>query len=127
MTDEMKPVRCGCGGEAKVECANGYDPFAEKIKPNLWYGVICKKCKIQTKAYYTEAEAVTAWNRSMGNRMELQTVERTAKVVNQRKLSGEITIIIGDTDVGECGNCGKPVLKSMDRYCHECGARLEWK
>ena len=66
MSEELKPVRCGCGGEAKVESANGYDPFAEKKKPNLWYGVICRKCKIQTKSYYTEAEAIQAWNKAMG-------------------------------------------------------------
>lgn len=66
MSEELKPVRCGCGGEAKVESANGYDPFAEKKIPNLWYGVICRKCKIQTKSYYTEAEAIQAWNRAMG-------------------------------------------------------------
>ena len=77
MTDELKPVRCGCGGEAKVEWANGYDPFAEKRKSNLWYGVICKKCKIQTKAYYTEAEAITAWNRAMGVVAKNATTERT--------------------------------------------------
>ena len=52
--------------------------------------------------------------------------ERTAKVVNQHKLSGKIKIILGDTDAGECGNCGKPVLKSINRYCHECGYRLIW-
>lgn len=65
-SNNLKPVNCGCGGEAKVESASGYDPFAEKRKPNLWYGVICKKCKIQTKSYYTETEAIEAWNKAMG-------------------------------------------------------------
>ena len=77
MTDELKPVKCGCGGEAKVEWSNGYDPFTEKRIPKLWYGVICKKCKIQTKSYYTEAEAITAWNRAMGSTEKSSTVERT--------------------------------------------------
>ena len=116
MTDDLKPVRCGCGGEAIIECANGYDPFAEKTKPNLWYGVICKKCKIQTKAYYTEAEAITAWNRAMGNRMELQTVERTAKA--------EWSEVDG---CHLCGECGFAVCPNCDVYCAGCGARLEWE
>ena len=113
---KLKPVRCGCGGEAKIECANGYDPFAEKIKPNLWYGVICKKCKIQTKAFYTEAEAVTAWNLAMG--------ERTAKVVEH-----DFCVTVEGLKLHEaenlCGACKKKVLGG-DEYCSHCGARLIW-
>ena len=51
-----KPVKCGCGGEAKTwEFTSG-----------RWY-VKCLKCSIgQMIAYSTEAEAVTAWKRAMG-------------------------------------------------------------
>ncbi len=109
MSEELKPVRCGCGGEAKVESANGYDPFAEKKKPNLWYGVICRKCKIQTKSYYTEAEAITAWNKAMG--------ERTAKA--------KVNFKDENFFFGWC-ECGQ-YQSSQYPYCPACGARLEWK
>ena len=54
MTDELKPVRCGCGGEA-----------------NTWkfgkaWEVICAKCYTSTDLFMTEAEAIEAWNRAMG-------------------------------------------------------------
>ena len=54
MTDELKPVRCGCGGEAMllVDMNN--------------YSIMCRKCGISTENYDTEAEAVQAWNRAMG-------------------------------------------------------------
>ena len=35
----------------------------------------------------------------------------------------------GDFDIYECGdceNCGETVMRG-DKFCHECGARLEWK
>ena len=53
MTDELKPVRCGCGGEAMllVDINN--------------YSIMCRKCGISTENYDTEAEAITAWNRAM--------------------------------------------------------------
>lgn len=56
MAEELKPVRCGCGGEAKVEYWVG-----------RWY-VRCQNanCLISTRNCDTEAETVTAWNRAMG-------------------------------------------------------------
>ena len=67
MNKELKPVRCGCGGKAKVAPyhGDGYESFY----------VYCQKCNIETDYYEFEAEAITAWNRAMG--------ERTAKVENQ--------------------------------------------
>lgn len=128
MSEELKPVRCGCGGEAKIEWANGYDPFAEKRIPKLWYGVICKKCKIQTKAYYTEAEAITAWNRAMGaTDMNVGDKERTAKVINRRYNGTALGIVgLADSSYGTCVNCWGDVLDRYT-YCPHCGARLEWK
>ena len=57
MTDELKPVRCGCGGEAVVKL------WAEPETPYL---VMCEKCKTSSGDYATESEAVYAWNRAMG-------------------------------------------------------------
>ena len=57
MSDELKPVRCGCGGEAQM-----FFPFTN----NSVYMIECKKCGICTSAYETEAEAIEAWNKAMG-------------------------------------------------------------
>lgn len=61
MTDELKPVRCGCGGEAIIE--TDYDTVAPG---ELWKRVVCHNCNIRTTWRHTEAEAVTAWNTAMG-------------------------------------------------------------
>lgn len=127
MTDELKPVRCGCGGEAKVEEWVG-----------RWY-VRCQKsnCLISTKNCDTEAEAIEAWNRAMGtNTRRLLEVlvhdatdtnvgnkERTAKVVTEEKPIEGSDNYIAVTSCGACGN----VVSLFDTYCSGCGCRLEWK
>ena len=58
MTSELKPVRCGCGGEAKVGIV-----YPDGIR---FYRVYCENCKTQTDIQDTKAEAITAWNRAMG-------------------------------------------------------------
>lgn len=115
MTDELKPVRCGCGGEATVDCYLG------GLDKNDLYYVYCPECNIQTANYLIEAEAITAWNKAMGNRMELQTVERTAKVD-----AGYKSVINGKLMDGHCMTCGRYVMDEDD-YCPGCGARLEWE
>ena len=58
--DELKPVRCGCGGEAKVVKHEYYE-----CSPT--YGVTCYKCGTATnQGFDTEAEAVEVWNCAMG-------------------------------------------------------------
>ena len=56
MTNELKPVRCGCGGEAVVYVTH-------------WWGKCyvcqCDDCGMSTKPCDTEAEAITAWNKAM--------------------------------------------------------------
>ena len=95
MTDELKPVRCGCGGEARIG----------KIYGDAWT-VECTECAIQSGCYDTEAEAVTAWNRAMGERTK-----------------GEWSEIDG---CHLCGECGFAVTPHCDVYCAECGAKLDW-
>ena len=58
---ELKPVNCGCGGEAKV-----YDNEVRHEFGISHYVVECRKCGIITKWKNTEAEAVQAWNKAMG-------------------------------------------------------------
>ena len=55
MTDELKPVPCGCGGEAEVTFESS----------SLYYTVHCKKCEIETYLYDSESKAIEAWNRAM--------------------------------------------------------------
>ncbi len=106
MTDELKPVRCGCGGLAEVA-------YTES---GLAY-VICLQCLTETRVFRTEAEAITAWNRAMGSPEESSTVERTVKV---SEICGEW---------GKC-ECGAYVFQPDTEFwkcCPYCGARLEWE
>ena len=61
--NELKPVRCGCGGEAKVETDHD---IIQPVAPIDWKRVVCAKCNIRTTWRKTEAEAITAWNKAMG-------------------------------------------------------------
>jgi hypothetical protein len=60
MTDELKPVPCGCGGEAKVIS------YLSREYCKMAYYVRCENCGTETDDLHSEAEAVTAWNRAMG-------------------------------------------------------------
>lgn len=55
MADELKLVRCGCGGEAEV------------LEPSYThcYVVQCSKCGIRTPYMNSDEEAINAWNRAM--------------------------------------------------------------
>ena len=107
MTDELKPIRCGCGGEAEVKLF----PLCCGIKhEEIEYFVVCKKCRTRTEYKDTVAEAIIVWNRAMG--------ERTVKVKN-------ITHVRGYPHEGKCSNCGFDVYDDGE-YCPGCGARLEW-
>ena len=90
--NELKPVNCGCGGEAKV--------YETPLKDCEGYFVQCNDCRTATFIWLSEAEAITAWNTSMG--------ERTAKVEGNR-----CTV---------CDNYIRPCMK----YCDHCGAKLDW-
>ena len=105
MSEELKPVNCRCGGEAQIG-----KKYLMGNLPDVY--VICGNCSIRTGEYYTEAEAIEAWNLAMG--------ERTAKV--KRYSFGET--LTYDFD-GQC-ECGKWVDALWD-YCPSCGARLEWE
>ena len=116
MTDEMKPVRCGCGGEAEVikHTFHGASPS---------YGVECTNCHAESWQFYsTEAEAIEAWNRAMGIAEKSSTVERTAKATTVEKpIEGSAKTIT----VMACENC-ENVVSIFDNYCSGCGCRLIW-
>lgn len=60
MSEELKPVRCGCGGEAYHEAYENYN-FGSYIA----HIMICDKCGMRTAEWPTEAEAIQAWNKAM--------------------------------------------------------------
>ena len=60
MSEELKPVRCGCGGEAKF----GTD--INQYTGNQKYWIQCEKCGTQTKKHKTKEEAIEAWDKAMG-------------------------------------------------------------
>ena len=110
MTDSSKPVKCGCGGEAKVIL-----DMQVLSKPAV--EVKCEKCGIMIiRQTNKPSEAISAWNRAMG--------ERTAKVVGVEKP------IIGDEEgktirVTSCSAC-ENVVSIFDNFCPSCGAKLLW-
>ena len=101
MSEELNPVRCGCGGEAKVQ-------RVKTLKSHLIV-VMCTKCEIATNYYTNEAEAIQAWNKAMG--------ERTAKA--------KVNFKDENFFFGWC-ECGQ-YQSSQFPYCPACGCRLEWK
>ena len=73
MNGELKPVHCGCGGEAWTDYIIG-----EPSEGVGWF-VCCKNCDIQTPAEYpTEADAIEAWNRAMSERTAKDTKDELA-------------------------------------------------
>lgn len=149
--NELKPVNCGCGGEAAVNYT-----LVTFLGKDMRYCVRCEDCGIMTNWYHTEAEAIEAWNKAMGGvvtypsttpngvytsgctttnttdpnedfhpvRDFMVNPERTAKVEN----ISDYRLPINDycfIKKGDCGNCGFVVTEG-DKYCRECGAKLEW-
>lgn len=113
MTDELKPVRCGCGGEAVLE--TDHDTI-QPVAPIDWKRVRCNKCNIRTTWRKSEAEAIEAWNRAMGAKdINVPNKERTAKVE------------ISDGWFRCCGCDYCTERYSYDwKYCPMCGCRLIW-
>ena len=102
--DELKPVPCGCGGEAHT---TEY-PYSD----GKGYGVTCVKCLCNVPTIHkTEAEAVTAWNKAMGRK------------------TGEWIKVESETVNGRCSVCGyESHLYENDVYgehfCPNCGADM---
>ena len=120
MTDKLTPVRCGCGGEATVDCYLG------GLDKNDLYYVYCPECNIQTANYLIESEAVQAWNRAMGAK-DIHVVDKFAKDINVPR-KGKWQRRKG-SDCWECSEC-HAVLESDDivrhnyYYCYHCGADM---
>lgn len=125
MSEELKPVHCGCGGEAKIETDHDTVVPGEPID---WKRVRCNKCNIRTTWRKSEAEAIQAWNRVMGA-TDTNVGDKFAKDMNVPRKERTAKVVCHETTMGLsfcCGNCGKPV-HSEGKYCHHCGARLDWE
>lgn len=114
MSEELKPFRCGCGGEAEVY-----------TQPLLGCYVICRNCGMRTRLFINRAEAIEAWNRAMGaTDTNVGDKERTAKVEKVDTNSPH-------SQVYKCCECGQYTHRtawSRDvHYCPSCGVRLEWE
>ena len=111
MESELKPVRCGCGGEAYAHLIGNSDAKG--------YYICCEECGIRTEIFETLTEAAKAWEKAFAKDINVPAKERTYKVT--------------DIHVDEyyCPACGAEIPHSHedkgDNYCRECGARLEWE
>ena len=108
--EEMKPCPF-CGGEARLTYStdNHRQPYVTCDTPK------CPGCNTYQWHYHTEAEAIEAWNHRAAT--DTNVGSKVAKVLNQERISRY--------KFGSCGACGAPVIKP-DKYCSECGAKLEW-
>ena len=105
---DLKPVKCGCGGEANVE--TDHDTI-QPVAPIDWKRVVCTECNIRTTWRKTEAEAIEAWNRAMGR--------NTGKwiAVDDGVVSGRCSVCGYEANLYENDVYG-------EHYCPNCGARL---
>lgn len=118
MSDELKPVRCGCGGEAKIDKHTYY-----RALPT--YGVRCHRCGQETRQFYmTEAEAVTAWNKAMSTKdINVPTKFATDTNVGDKEMVIIEPLVITYGGYCKCGN----LVNTDCQYCPKCGAKLVWK
>lgn len=131
MTDKLTPVRCGCGGEAKVE--TDHDTI-QPVAPIDWKRVVCTKCNIRTTWRKTEDEAITAWNLAMGTDirtlMKVFAYDATCAICKKKKERIAKVEVVEKPNVFKCSECGqyfhRTAWGSPVEYCSRCGARLDW-
>lgn len=135
MSEDLKPVRCGCGGEAVV----GYTESC------LCY-VECQKCLTETRFFRTEAEAITSWNKAMGTNartlMQAFTYDATCAICDKKKKerkTGEWLPHPTEREWDVCSVCGTgckrreyEIQYGQEReteynypFCPHCGAKLD--
>lgn len=105
-----------CGREAKHYSVRCWNPEEEEWIPNFWHRVICNNCGTQTKSFYTEVEAVEAWNR----REELERKRGEWKPFD----------LTWGRSVYSCTACGEAIdiptemSKPIYSFCPNCGADM---
>ena len=148
MSKKQKPIRCGCGGEARTG----------KIYGDAWT-VECTECGIQSGCYDTEEEAIAAWNEAMGierkepNTTKRDLIDRKATIEELYKINPSEDLLFVDAVVDMlenmpsaeeqtteakaaldfdtmfpvfvCSECNEYV-EYPQKYCSKCGAKLVW-
>ena len=121
MEDKIKIVNCGCGGEVFHDIARGWNPVREDALV-VWHRVICKNCGTQTKAFYTETEAIQAWTKAMG----AKDINVPNKFATDTNVGNKTAKFKQDGKFLRCGKCNH-MVDSGYKYCPECGSRLEFE
>ena len=112
MSEKLKPVNYGCGGEAKTYKS----PINRKVL------LQCSSCGIETKFFNTEAEVIQAWNTAMGAK-DINVPNKFATDIN---VGNKTTKFKQDGEFLRCGKCNH-IVDSGYKYCPNCGCRLEFK
>ena len=110
--DKLQPFRCGCGGKAMLYVS----PITTRCL------LQCESCKIETAFYDTEAEAITAWNKAMGN-FPKTNIQKIDAVIPVKCEYGDEKTVFASGYI--CPNCYTHVVQ-LDKYCSECGMKLDW-
>jgi len=117
MKDELKPVKCGCGGY--TICTLDWYPEIEEGATGTMWKVRCVRCGISITGNGKQ-KAIEAWNKAMSaDAYKAKATERTAKVETVEK-----------PNVFKCSECGQyfhsTAWGSPVEYCSRCGCRLDW-
>lgn len=117
---KIRPIKCGCGGEAHPVITILYDT------PTL-YRMLCSGCGISTSVFDSEEEAVNAWNKAMSGKDPNILTKSKSKA---KAIEHKVSIIADDGlkyDRSEylCSNCKKKIFGDDD-YCANCGCELDW-
>ena len=110
MSKELKPVRCGCGGEAEVVTARGH------------FFVQCENCKIVTRAFRDIEKAIEAWNRAMGI-----THERAVEYLQNTgwmQVHDRLMMMIGGKDIDVPAK-GYWMVSYNGLHCSKCNYKLD--
>ena len=125
MTDELKPVRCGCGGEAKVRTYIRTDHIEDP-----YHYVQCDECRISTVLYLTEAEAIEAWNRAMGERSATEVSGNQVHLCDSCKYAypecPDSKVIFGD-GIGHDNICACSNYEARNKAMSERTAKVTYK
>ena len=113
---KLQPVKCGCGGEPEIMDVewSSHEPIMKMV--------ICSKCGTRTDLWDTEFNAVEAWNLAMGD-FPKTIIQKIDSVTPVKCEYGDEKIIFASGYI--CPNCYSHVTEK-DKYCHECGMKLDW-
>ena len=120
MSEELKPVKCGCGGEAHV---SDY----KTVSGETAFYVSCRVCDTSTRSFLTKDKAITAWNRAMGA-TDMNVGDKFAKDMNVPRKGKWLWD--EEEDRCYCSECGNEDDLSIDGvyimhdFCPNCGADM---